>query len=258
MRRSPDHRNSVPSPIQAGTHAAASPSAHLTLDELGVSRNGRWLFRNLSLQIPRGRFVAVLGPSGVGKSSLLACLAGLLTADEGDITYRCQQACLHKPAGFQKRIGIVFQNLMLIENSSLLKNVLCGRLGRYHWWQTLLRFPKHEAEEAFHHLYDLGLAKNAHRWVAEVSGGEKQRTAIARALFQQPEVILADEPVSNLDSYLTGRVLGILRTYAHQHQRTVLCVLHNPDLVERFADFSLSLNPNNPEGWKFHEVKRGA
>jgi phosphonate transport system ATP-binding protein len=124
----------------------------------------------------------------------------------------------------------------LINNSSLLKNVLCGRLGRHPWWKTIFHLSRHEKEEAYRILFDLGLGSLIHRWVAEVSGGEQQRTAIARALFQEPEIILADEPVSNLDTYLTGRVLGMLKQQAHLHQRTILCVLHNPDLVGRFAD----------------------
>jgi phosphonate transport system ATP-binding protein len=243
---------SLPAAPSAG---GLEEGAHLALRKVGLYRNGKWLFRHLDLAVPRGQFVAVLGPSGVGKSSLLSCLAGLLPPTEGEITYRCQHACLHAPCSFQKEIGIVFQNLMLIRNSSLLKNVLCGRLGRHPWWKTALFFPRQEKEEAFRVLYDLGLAHLVHRWVGEVSGGEQQRTAIARALFQEPEIILADEPVSNLDSYLTGRVLGILKQQARLQQRTILCVLHNPELVARFADYSLSLSPGDPEGWGFHQVK---
>jgi phosphonate transport system ATP-binding protein len=231
------------------TGAVANPP-RVALRNVGVCRNGKWLFRNLDLEIPAGKFVAVVGPSGVGKSSLLSCLGGLATPTEGEILYRCQKGCLHRPDAFQRRIGFVFQNLLLIENSSLLKNVLCGRLGRYPWWRTLLSFPRAEREEAYRLLYDLGLSSYVHRWVSEVSGGEQQRTAIARALFQEPELILADEPVSNLDAYLSGRVLGMLKRHAQEHQRTVLCVLHNAELVERFADQILSLDPHDPAGWK--------
>jgi ABC-type phosphate/phosphonate transport system ATPase subunit len=107
-------------------------------------------------------------------------------------------------------------------------------------------------------IADLGLGGYAHRWVGETSGGEQQRTALARALFQEPELLLADEPVSNLDSYLTGRVLGLLRQEASQHRRTVFCVLHNPELVDRFADIVLSLDPRDPQGWRLRAVRRNA
>lgn len=240
-----------PQPLEGATGEAR----HLYLRNLGLQRGGRWLFRNVSVTIPRGKFVAIVGPSGVGKSSLLSCLAGMLRSTEGEIEYRCLRNCQHRPFDFQKKIGIVFQSYMLTPNNTVLSNVLCGRLGRYPWWRTLFSFPGADKQEACRILHDLGLGRCVRRWVAEVSGGEQQRTAIARALFQQPELFLADEPVSNLDVYLTGRVLGMLRQEASVNRRTVLCVLHTPELVERFADLVLSLDPVNPEGWRLREVR---
>ncbi len=233
---------------------AAPTPAHLSLRSLGLQRNGRWLFRNLSWEVPRGKVIAVVGGSGAGKSSLLACLAGLLPPGEGELSYCCHRGEVHAPERYQRQIGIVFQHFALSVNSTLLTNVLCGRLGRYPWWRTLGGFARAEKEEAWRSLVDLGLAEYVHRRAAEVSGGEQQRTALLRALFQQPEIILADEPVSQLDTYLAGRVLGLLRSQAHEHRRTVICVLHDPALVERFADCVLSLNPLDPDDWKIREV----
>jgi phosphonate transport system ATP-binding protein len=238
----------------AGVQPEAQRKPHLSVKGLGLQRGGKWLFRDLNWDIPRGKFTAVVGPSGVGKSSLLACLAGMLPPSEGELTYCCANGCSHQPADFQPRIGIVFQDFMLVANNTVLNNVLCGRLGRYPWWQTLLSFPRRDKEEAYRILDDLGLSRYVYRWTSQVSGGEQQRTAIARALFQQPEIFLADEPVSNLDAYLTGRILGILRSQAHEQGRTIVCVLHNAELVERFADHVLSLSPGNPRGWKIRTV----
>ncbi len=227
-----------------------------TLRQLGLRRGGTWLFRGLDLVLPRGKFIAVVGPSGAGKSSLLACLSGMLPPTEGTITYACQNGCTHEVPDFQPRVGIVFQNYMLIENSTLLSNVLCGRLGRYSWWRTLFGFPSTEQREAYRLLDEVGLARYVHRRVAEVSGGEQQRTAVARALFQEPEIFLADEPVSNLDTALTERVLGILKRQAVEEQRTVVCVLHSPELVERYADLVLSIEPGDPATWSLRAVER--
>ncbi len=234
-------------------HPCTGEDAHLRVCGLGLKRGDRWLFRHMDWELPRGKFIALVGPSGVGKTSLLGVLAGILSPTEGEATYCCDAACHHPAADFQKRMGIIFQHLRLVPNQDLLSNVLCGRLGRYPWWRTTLGFPRRDKQEAYAILHDLGLGKDAYRWVAETSGGEQQRTAAARALFQQPEIILADEPVSNLDTYFAGRVLGLLRERAHRDRLTVVCVLHDAALVHRFADLVLSLDPQNPEGWRIRE-----
>jgi len=233
---------------------AAVSNSHLTLSNVGLRRNERWLFRNLSWQVPRGKVIAVVGGSGAGKSSLLACLAGLLTPSEGEVSFRCRQQRTHTPAAYQPKIGIVFQHFALSGQSTLLRNILAGRLARYPWWRTLIGFPRSDREQAWRMLHDLGLGTYAHRRACEVSGGEQQRTALLRALFQEPEIILADEPVSQLDAYLSGRVLGLLRQQAQERQCTVICVLHDASLVERFADYALSLNPLDPEAWRIRAV----
>jgi phosphonate transport system ATP-binding protein len=231
------------------------PAQQVSLRGLGLERRGRWLFRGIDIEVPRGKFVAILGPSGAGKTSLLACLAGTLAPSEGQVVFQCAQGCHHSPPAFRKRLGIVFQNFLLIGNGTLLHNVLCGRLGRYPWWRTIAGFPRSDRNEAFNTLDLLGLAGHVHRRAFEVSGGEQQRAALARALFQEPEMFLADEPVSNLDPDLTLRVLEILRAQTRQDCRTVLCVLHNQELVERFADMVITLNPDRPQEWTLREAR---
>lgn len=235
---------------------ARAPGAptHVTARDLGVRRGDRWVFRHLNLTVPRGSFVAVVGPSGVGKTSLLACLAGLLSPEEGAVQFLDDRGTPHPPLAYRRRTGLVFQQHLLVPNSTLLENVACGRLGRHPWWRTCCGLPRADRDAAFRLLDDLGLGAKALRWAGETSGGEQQRTAIARALLQEPDLYLADEPVANLDAYLAGRILGILRQEASVYRRTVFCVLHQADLVSRFADWVLSLDPSKEGSWHLRRV----
>ncbi len=199
--------------------------------------------------------MAVVGPSGVGKSSLLECLAGILEPEEGRIIYRDAVGKIETPKQYQDHVGIIFQNLQIVPQETLLKNVLAGALHRLPWWRTLWGFPRREEEAAVNILHMLGLEGKLYQRAGQISGGEQQRVALARAILHEPELYLADEPVANLDAYLTGRVLGYLKQEAREKRRTVFCVLHHAEHVNRFADFALSLDPINPSGWHIREVK---
>jgi len=230
----------------------------LLTQNLGLKRNGQWLFRNLDLSIPRGSLVAILGPSGVGKSSLLSCLSGSETPTEGKIEFKIDEDQVRNTENISPHLGIIFQSLRLTDHVTVLENVLYGKVAQYGFKESLLGFPADHKESAFKILKDLGIAHLAHKWTSQTSGGERQRTAIARTLFQDPSFILADEPVSNLDTYYAGRVMGLLRTLSLQKGKIVICALHDPQLISRFADYALSLNPEHPEGWKLREVKTKA
>jgi phosphonate transport system ATP-binding protein len=233
------------------SHSPPPPAAppHLHLDALTIERGGQVLVRDLHLAIPRGQFVAVIGPSGIGKSSLLETLAGLHPPSTGTITYCCQHLCHHAPAAFRDRLGLVFQQLHLARNATALQNTLAGALPRHPWWRTLFGLPSHEKARATRCLQSLGLNPYQHHLIRQLSGGEQQRVAIARALLQQPELILADEPVSHLDAPLASRVLELLKSETRRHARTVLCVLHDHSLVDRFADAVLALGTGRRTDW---------
>ncbi len=223
---------------------------------LGFRRGERWIFRGLDLTVRKGEFIALVGPSGAGKTTLLSCLCGLLQPQEGEVWVRPNAvANPQQPRACRRHFGIIFQSLNLISNADLLTNVQCGRLGRYGFLRTLLGFPGNESCEAYQLLADLGVGADPYKWVSEMSGGEQQRVAIARALFQSPALYFADEPVSNLDTYYAGRVLGLLRQQASQLGRSVCCVLHDPSLISRWADRTIALHPDDPSAWRMRDVR---
>jgi len=217
----------------------------VSVSGLSITRAGRKLFDDMSWSLESGSFLAITGPSGAGKSSLLACLAGEVDASEGSLLIR------------DAEVGCIFQDFRLSTNLSVLDNILCGSLGRQSWWQTFLKFENGEREDAFDIATSLGLEGLIHKHACEVSGGEQQRTAVARTLLQRPDIILADEPTSQLDSETARIVLGKLRDIARSG-KTVIVVLHDSRLVEEFAEFELVIDSTLAKGWEFksREVSR--
>lgn len=214
---------------------------------LALRRGGKLLFERMSWQLPPGKFLAVTGASGAGKSSLLACLSGAAEPESGAFKLSVADS---------KSLGLVFQNFRLTMNLSVLTNVLCGKLGDYAWWQTLFSFAEDDRRAAFAILRELGLEKLVHRPARKISGGEQQRTAVARVLLQDPQIILADEPTSNLDRESAKRVLSRLRRLCTERNRAVLCVLHDALNVEEFADCELKIGAEYRNGWLWREIPR--
>lgn len=207
-----------------------------------MRRGKRLLFEKMTWQLPRGKFLAVTGASGAGKSSFLACLGGIVAPFDGEIKLAVAD---------KKSIGFVFQNFRLTANLSVLTNVLCGRLGAYHWWQTVFSFAESDRRAAFAVLRELGLETLVHRQVRKISGGEQQRVAVARVVLQNPEIILADEPTSNLDAELARKVLTLFRRKCAEENCTIIAVLHDRRMVEEFADYELEIGAEFENGWRF-------
>jgi phosphonate transport system ATP-binding protein len=142
----------------------------------------------------------------------------------------------------RRQIGMIFQHFNLVKRSSVLNNVLSGRLGYTRPVASLLqRFPAKDREMAWKALERVGITDQAHKQARELSGGQQQRVGIARALMQQPRMILADEPVASLDPVLAHSILGYLEQLNKQEKITVLCSLHYLDLVQRYASRVIGL-----------------
>lgn len=227
--------------VDRAPEGSAETPVLLEATGLALSRRGAPLFRALELALRRGTLTAVVGPSGAGKSSLLALLAGLLPPDAGT---------LRTADGRRPRVALVPQDLKLAASETLLANVLCGALGRHAWWRTVSLLPAGEKAAALSLLETLGVSALAHAPAGRVSGGQQQRAAVARALLQRPDLLLADEPVSQLDARTGGDVLAALRDAADRDGCAVACVLHDEEAAFATADAVLRLDPSLPDGWR--------
>ncbi|HKZ44373.1 MAG TPA: phosphonate ABC transporter ATP-binding protein [Anaerolineales bacterium] len=201
---------------------------------------------NVSFDVPDGQFLAVIGLSGSGKSTLLRCINRLIEPTDGQILWNdvdITQASQEEMREIRRKIGMVFQHFNLVHRSKVITNVLAGRLGYVNpAWSFLNRFPKEDLEKARQQMERMGIADKANHRADELSGGQQQRVGIARALMQDPELILADEPVASLDPVLAHSIMKHLEDINKTDGVTVMCSLHFLDIVHRYADRAIALN----------------
>ncbi len=197
------------------------------------------------LSIPAGTPVAIIGPSGSGKTTLLRALHGLAAADAGTIAVHGVDlaGAAARGRGFRRRNAAIFQEFQLVERASVLRNVLCGRLGRTGVLPSLFGiFSESDHEAAMRAIESTGLGGLAMRRADSLSGGQRQRVAVARALAQEPELITADEPVSQLDPVLADDILALVMGQARAHAITAIAVVHRPELAGAHAERILGLS----------------
>jgi phosphonate transport system ATP-binding protein len=210
-----------------------------------VYPNGTVALKDVSFSVADGEFLAVIGLSGSGKSTLLRCInrqidptSGKIYCNDIDIT----AASAADLRTIRRQIGMVFQQFNLVKRSSVMINVLSGRLGYVSPWQSLFNhFSGADHERALKNLDRLGLRDKAYVRADSLSGGQQQRVGIARALMQEPKLILADEPVASLDPVLAHSILKYLEQLNKDDGITVLCSLHFLDLVHRYATRAIAL-----------------
>jgi|APHM01.1.fsa_nt_gi phosphonate ABC transporter, ATP-binding protein len=192
---------------------------------------------DISFKIPDGTFAVVLGESGAGKSTLLRILNGLTEPTAGHVYIDDEEI-----TNSRSDVGMVFQQHNLVEELSAYSNALTGTLNRTGFLRSLLsRQPADEKELALEALETVGLLDEAGQTVSSMSGGQQQRVGIARALVQQPELLLADEPVASLDPLSAETVMAYLRETAIKRDLTTLASLHQVNIAREFGEQFIGL-----------------
>jgi phosphonate transport system ATP-binding protein len=214
---------------------------------LGVSYdNGTVGLKPQTLQFRQGDFIVLLGPSGAGKSTLLRSLNGLAKPTSGEVvTAELGRVVCAAPVGgvskttlraHRRRTGMIFQQHHLIGRLTVLENVLMGRIGFHGSLRTLLPASRQEKERALAAIERVGLLDHALRRADQLSGGQQQRVGVARALIQQPTLLLADEPVASLDPSTAEQLLTLIHDICKKDHLTAIVSLHQVGFARQFAD----------------------
>lgn len=253
--------------LRAASPESASDPRSLVIRHLRKEyRPGVPVLQDIDIVIPGRGVTAIIGPSGTGKSTLIRCINRLVEPTAGEILFRGQD--LAKLSGIalrhaRRRIGMVFQEYNLVERLTVMENLLCGRLGYVPLWRAWLRvFPPADIERAFALLDAVGLTEHATRRADALSGGQRQRVGIARAIMQDPELVLADEPTSSLDPKTSVEIMEILSRLAGERDIPVVVNIHNVDLARRFATRIVGMSggqivyEGSPQGLQDAHLKR--
>jgi phosphonate transport system ATP-binding protein len=208
--------------------------------------DGRPVLKGLDIDVWPGELTVVLGANGSGKSTLLRCSVRLLEPDSGSVVLCGRELVGSRGRDLRearRKAAMVFQQVLLVRRRSAIENVAYGALGELPLHRSFSRhfFPSEIAERAQSSLARVGLPDVAFKRADQLSGGQAQRVAVARALCQQAEVILADEPVASLDPRAAEEVLALLAEIARVEGLAVLTVLHQPELAARYADRVLGI-----------------
>lgn len=223
--------------------------------------------KNVSFSVEKGEFLVIIGLSGSGKSTLLRCInrliepsAGQIFVDGVDVT----QLSSARMRRVRRKIGMIFQHFNLINRSTVLTNTLSGRLGYMSAWRSLLGlFTKEDKKLAIQNLARVGLEDKVYARADELSGGQQQRVGIARALMQNPDLLLTDEPVSALDPATSHSVMQYLEQMNQEDGVTVLASLHFLSLARRYGTRIIALkggelmfdgSPSEIDEAKFKEI----
>ncbi|MEJ5284145.1 MAG: phosphonate ABC transporter ATP-binding protein [Brevinematia bacterium] len=199
------------------------------------------VLKGINLEIKEGEFVAIIGASGCGKTTLIRTVNGFVIPDEGEVYVDNEKVNYNdhnKLRKIRKKVGMVYQLFNLVERTNSLQNVLNGSLGSCEGIENFLSilgiFKKEKVRKALEYLNYVGLKDSIHDRADKLSGGQKQRVAIARALMQNPSLLLADEPIANLDPSTSHKILSLLKRINEETKLTTIVVIHHIDFVRSY------------------------
>jgi phosphonate transport system ATP-binding protein len=212
----------------------------LRLNGLGKTYpTGDRALSGIDLEIPDGQVVALIGPSGAGKSTMIRCVNRLVQPTEGEVWLDDLEVS-HLGAGALRRarrkMGMIFQEYALVERLTVMENVLSGRLGYVGFWRSLARrYPQKDVDEAFRLLDRVGLLQMADKRADALSGGQRQRVGIARALIQDPKLLLVDEPTASLDPKTSRQIMRLICELCAERGLAAIINIHDVALAQMFV-----------------------
>ncbi len=202
-------------------------------------RTGDLALDNVDLEVPAGQVMGLIGPSGAGKSTLIRCINRLVEPSAGRIFLKEQELTgLGRAALRQarRRMGMIFQEFALVERLTVMENVLSGRLGYVGFWRSLTRrFPSADIAKAFATLDRVGLMEHVDKRADALSGGQRQRVGIARALVQDPDMLLVDEPTASLDPKTSRQIMRLICEVCAERQLAAIVNIHDVNLAQMYV-----------------------
>jgi phosphonate transport system ATP-binding protein len=208
-------------------------------------RTGDEALRGVSFLVPDGEIVGLIGPSGAGKSTLIRCVNRLIEPSGGRVFLSGHEITglgVRELRRARRRIGMIFQEFALVERLSVMENVLSGRLGYVPFWRSFSRrFPKDDIASAFALLDRVGLADQVDKRADALSGGQRQRAGIARALAQNPDLLLIDEPTASLDPKTSRQIMRLIGEICAERGLPAIINIHDVQLAKQFVDRIIGL-----------------